>query len=557
MCKRLLFFSALVLALTQALPTVAGGLHINEATIDDKSQASLTPGDVYKFCASGDIYLYSGAPNEIPYMVVLVKKTDLPRRHVPSSGFGKNLRVSVLPLTHDSGAGLTCAYFKAPIAPGSYYFEYGILPLFTERKIGELVAPNTIYVEDPNRYPDLRRFLMETRGGEWEEMPQVSLSVAQKPVASERPPTVVLQVNGQYPVSSRPLIEPGYSESPAVFTWAANNSKQYEMQHRYRLFYMDTEYSEWGGFNQAAYAFIYPGTHTFRVQSRYRKAADQDWQELGEATYTFKIERAFISGSVAKGFGATSSNAQPLLKPHEVYKRSIVVVIAVSKFDHADNWQPLPFTQYDAAAVAQTFAAKGFDVKLLDAEPTSRNIIDFVDGVANQAQAGDRIVLYFSTHGFKDVNSEKVYLASSDCDPARVNTTCVSLAYLQDAVSRIQQQAKHSLVILDACAAGLGIMPKSLLVHEFYESAILLKPGSHMITAGMADQEAQPDDSSQMSEFTKFLVKGIKGEADSNKDGVVTLLELMAFVRGSVAKETNGEQIPMMGRLSGDGEMVF
>jgi hypothetical protein len=78
-----------------------------------------------------------------------------------------------------------------------------------------------------------------------------------------------------------------------------------------------------------------------------------------------------------------------------------------------------------------------------------------------------------------------------------------------------------------------------------------------MITAGMADQQARPDATNQMSEFTKFLVAGIEGAADSNKKGVVTLLDLMAYVRGKVAKDTGGSQIPMMGRISGSGEIMF
>jgi uncharacterized caspase-like protein len=194
----------------------------------------------------------------------------------------------------------------------------------------------------------------------------------------------------------------------------------------------------------------------------------------------------------------------------------------------------------------------------LNVEPTSKAIIDFIDQTANTTELNDRVVIYFSTHGFQDRNSGSVYLASKDCDPNKVNTTCVPLSFIDDAVTRIQRKAKHTLIVLDACSAGLGIITKNLeSENRFHESAILRESGAHMITAGMADQEARPDSANDMSEFTKFLVTGINGAADSDRKGVVTLLDLMAYVRGAVAKDTGGAQVPMMGRISGTGEIMF
>jgi len=364
-------------------------------------------------------------------------------------------------------------------------------------------------------------------------------------------------VNGLYPTSQQTLVLPGYSDSPVAFEWKTNKEKAYDTQYRYGLFYTDEGFSQWSSETRAIYSFIYPGIQTFRVQTRYRRSAGEPWQEASEASFTFSLPRAFVSGMVVKGYGSIVKGTQQQIIPDLVYKRSIAVIVPVSKFDHIDQWQPLPFTRQDAQAIGRALAAKHFEIHYLESEPTSQVIINFIDQIANTTELGDRVVLYFSTHGFKDRNSGHVYLASSDCDPDKVNTTCISLAFVQDALTRIQRKAKHSLVILDACSAGLGIITKNLGVGPFYEGAMLREPGAHMITAGMADQEARLDANSDMSEFTKFLVAGIGGAADYNKDGVVTLLELMTYVRSSVAKNTAGEQIPMIGRVFGIGEIMF
>ncbi len=78
-----------------------------------------------------------------------------------------------------------------------------------------------------------------------------------------------------------------------------------------------------------------------------------------------------------------------------------------------------------------------------------------------------------------------------------------------------------------------------------------------MMTAGMAEQEAQMDHEIKMSTFTYFLARGLSGYGDYTGDGVTTLTELLLYVQYEVARRTDAAQIPMLGRVTGSGEMVF
>ena len=61
-----------------------------------------------------------------------------------------------------------------------------------------------------------------------------------------------------------------------------------------------------------------------------------------------------------------------------------------------------------------------------------------------------------------------------------------------------------------------------------------------------------------MSTFTYFLAEGLRGKADIlGNNGVITLTELFLYVQYEVAKRTESNQIPMLGRMKGDGEMLF
>ena len=60
--------------------------------------------------------------------------------------------------------------------------------------------------------------------------------------------------------------------------------------------------------------------------------------------------------------------------------------------------------------------------------------------------------------------------------------------------------------------------------------------------------------------FTHFLIKGLSGKADYTNDGVITLSELLIYVRYEVTKKASlrgASQTPMLGRIEGEGEMIF
>ena len=56
--------------------------------------------------------------------------------------------------------------------------------------------------------------------------------------------------------------------------------------------------------------------------------------------------------------------------------------------------------------------------------------------------------------------------------------------------------------------------------------------------------------------FTYYLLKGMRGDADKDKDGTVTVAELYPFVRGGVSerasRDLNRDQTPVL--IGGAGE---
>jgi uncharacterized caspase-like protein len=57
--------------------------------------------------------------------------------------------------------------------------------------------------------------------------------------------------------------------------------------------------------------------------------------------------------------------------------------------------------------------------------------------------------------------------------------------------------------------------------------------------------------------FTYYVVRGMAGAADTNKDGVVTADELAEYVHTNVREATNAQQNPTSERGSFDSNMVL
>lgn len=75
-----------------------------------------------------------------------------------------------------------------------------------------------------------------------------------------------------------------------------------------------------------------------------------------------------------------------------------------------------------------------------------------------------------------------------------------------------------------------------------------------VLTAAGGDQIAKPLKEARHGMFSYFLMKGMEGGADSNRDNQITASELHTYVRENVVQQSSGSQVP---ELQGDTERVL
>jgi uncharacterized caspase-like protein len=222
-------------------------------------------------------------------------------------------------------------------------------------------------------------------------------------------------------------------------------------------------------------------------------------------------------------------------------------VIAVGISTHRDPQVPVrKYASLDAEMVANYFQTLGgvppsnirlmIDMKALrpDIEET------ILDWLPTRVTADSVVIVYFSGQAKVSFSGDTFLV------PYEGGTSASRLYPLKDlqiALSRLK--AKQIVLIFDGSVARLNGDQKAKIKEPQWDLG-----GTHIVrliaTTGV--REGLESDKLRHGLFTYYLLRGLKGEADDNLDGEVTVGELAAFVSRSVppaAKSAfNQEQHP-------------
>lgn len=168
---------------------------------------------------------------------------------------------------------------------------------------------------------------------------------------------------------------------------------------------------------------------------------------------------------------------------------------------------------------------------LLGANATHANVVRQIQKVFAKATSSDTVMLFFSGHGFP---------GGFCCYD--MNRNSGGLTYDEIASLFRQCKAKKKMVFADACFSG-GLR-KERRGNETTSSA---RNGDVMFfLSSRTNETSQEMIGGPNGQFTRFLVRGLGGGADANRDRVITAKELYDFVHEGVAVATGNKQHPVM-----------
>lgn len=148
--------------------------------------------------------------------------------------------------------------------------------------------------------------------------------------------------------------------------------------------------------------------------------------------------------------------------------------------------------------------------------------------VAEAKRAGDEVILlfYYSGHAQNGV--------------LRLGETQLDMQWIKRQLE--QSSADVRLAFIDSCGAGAMTREKGGSLAPPFVVAVdegLSARGQVIITSSSASEVSQESDDIQGSFFTHYLATGLRGDADRNQDGKVTLDEAYAYSYGRTVAATS------------------
>ncbi|MFO7706976.1 MAG: caspase family protein [Desulfobacterales bacterium] len=194
---------------------------------------------------------------------------------------------------------------------------------------------------------------------------------------------------------------------------------------------------------------------------------------------------------------------------------------------------------------------------LLNEQATLRNVRSALGtGLKNTAGMDDMAIIFFAGHGATerdalspDGDGLEKYILTHDSDSSDLFSTALPMRDIAMIFDRIRSQ--RLIFVADACYSGasggrtVGTEGMRATISDTFLDRLAAGRGKVILTASAANEVSIEKDELQHGVFTYYLLEGLKGAADLDRDGMVTVDEAYRYVSEKVPRATGQEQHPV------------
>ena len=174
----------------------------------------------------------------------------------------------------------------------------------------------------------------------------------------------------------------------------------------------------------------------------------------------------------------------------------------------------------------------------------------------NKASKNDLVIIYFAGHGATerdmmspDGDGLEKYLLPFDTEPNDLYSSALPMREITHIFHRIRSE--RLIFIADACYSGasggrtVSVSGLRANISDTFLERISRGKGKIIMTASSANEVSAEDDELGHGIFTYYLIEGLKGKADIDSDGLITVDEAYSYVTEKVTAATGQEQHPV------------
>lgn len=233
------------------------------------------------------------------------------------------------------------------------------------------------------------------------------------------------------------------------------------------------------------------------------------------------------------------------------------ILIANQDYPEDSGFAPLKCPLNDAQALRDVLNDPNHgdfaEVRIL-ADMGRRDILVNLSEFLGRAKKDDLVFIYFSGHGKLSARGD-LFLAAQNTRADNLLATGISARDVNELMH--DSFVRKKALVLDCCYAGAfrnnfqntrgGFQEK---LDHFSRSS-----GTYVLMATDELSLAEEDPDTGYGVFTKHMVDGLRGAADANRDGIITLTELSNYVHARVVESHN--QVPMEAGLDKRDEIAI
>ena len=215
---------------------------------------------------------------------------------------------------------------------------------------------------------------------------------------------------------------------------------------------------------------------------------------------------------------------------------------------------------YDYASRALGIKQENIKLLLDDDADVSGILTAFQEWLPLKVRKGKTdVYVFYSGHGLPGADGKSLYFLPVGTNKNLVAKTAISQKEIVDALK--SAQPKSVTMFIDSCYSGQIRTGETLLasarpvVLTVQETAY--PPDFTVITASASDQIASSSPDLKHGIFSYYLMKGLEGEADENKDGTITIGKLQSYLAERVPRFAMTMSRKQEPQLTGDANRVL
>ena len=235
------------------------------------------------------------------------------------------------------------------------------------------------------------------------------------------------------------------------------------------------------------------------------------------------------------------------------------VVVGISQYQTV---HPLRYAHKDALAfhdylINQVGVPKENITLLVNEQATLVNLKRTL-GTELKRKAGekDTVIVYYAGHGAPEADASagdddglEKYIVPYDADPRDLYTTGLPMREVETIFQRLTPE--RVIFITDSCYSGatagrtFATASRRAVVSETFLSRLSKGKGRVVLTASKASEVSEEREALEHGVFTYYLLEGLRGKADLDGDGMITVDEVYSYVSKKVPEATGQNQHPV------------